>query len=368
MRALILADRVGTTGGTRSFLLRLLDVHRANHVETAVLIAPHAVDDELSRRCREGGFRLYARPEPPRRFRRRRIYRGMLRDSLRLRGPLREFAPDLLIASNQRPGTGYAPFLLRTPLLFVMHTYPETRPRGSWIPARLAGPRRRILTVSHHAAREIHRHMGVPEEFIAVIHNSFAPPRAARAKRAGDGPVLTVGHVVGYKNPGIWLEVAERVIARRPGTRFVWLGDGDRLDEMRRAVRATGLEQSVELPGHSHAVQDAYERASVYFHPSLRESHGIAVLDAMAHGLPCVASNAGGILESVEDGTTGCLCDPRDVDGFAARILECLEDAGLADRLGAAGEERVNRLFSPRQQERRYLELLASLDIRARRP
>ena len=352
MRVLIFADQVGPTGGTHSALLRILEIHQEERIETALLVPPRAIEKTLERQCEASGVTLYSCPDRP------WAYRGMFWEYTKLLRPIREFQPDLLIVSNQVPGRGFGSFLFSIPVLFFMHTYPVTRRCVPWVPALLTGSRKRIVTVSQYASRQIQYKMKAPGRLVEVVSNGFVPPHEGKDVSRDRDLVLTVGHVVGYKNPDVWLDVVERVIEHRSGTRFVWLGDGERLEQLRCEIEIRGLGDSVKLPGHSSAVGDAYERTSVYFHPSLRESQGIALIDAMAHGVPCVASSVGGIPESVEDGRTGYLCDPRDVAGFAERILSCLEDPVLAARLGHAGRERAWQHFSPVRHRERYLELV----------
>jgi glycosyltransferase involved in cell wall biosynthesis len=105
-----------------------------------------------------------------------------------------------------------------------------------------------------------------------------------------------------------------------------------------------------------------YERAGVFVFPSLwHEPFGIPVIEAMAAGLPVVATRAGALPEVVVDGETGILVERGDVEGLAAAISKLLSDPHLRERMGAAGRERVRRLFTWDRSVARLQELYDSI-------
>jgi glycosyltransferase involved in cell wall biosynthesis len=89
-----------------------------------------------------------------------------------------------------------------------------------------------------------------------------------------------------------------------------------------------------------------YERAAVVAVPSRREGYGVAAREAMAWGRPVVASAVGGLLDAVEDGVTGVLVPPADVDALRSALERLLGDAELRRRLGAAARAKVRRELS----------------------
>jgi glycosyltransferase involved in cell wall biosynthesis len=197
--------------------------------------------------------------------------------------------------------------------------------------------------------------MGFPANKIEVVHNSCAVP-ACRMEPVVP-IILTAGHLVPYKNPELWLEVASTVVRQRPDACFVWLGDGELLETVREKVREMSLEERVLLPGYVSDPSVWYAQAQVYFQPSLRESHGIAVLEAMSHGIPCVVSDVGGLPESVVDRETGYVCPAADYSAFVVAIIALLGDQTLRERLGSTGRQRVSEKFSEESQERKIMAL-----------
>lgn len=224
----------------------------------------------------------------------------------------------------------------------------------------------RVMTVSNAAAGSVSKTMGIPRNRIEVIYNSCGI--AARRIESAKPIILTTGHLVAYKNPELWLEVARSVLQNWHGATFVWLGDGDLLETIRGKVKGLSLEERILLPGYISDVSTWYAEAHIYFQPSLRESHGIAVLEAMAHGLPCVVADTGGLPESVVDGETGYVCPPTGPAGFAGRIMKLLGDTAMRERMGTAGQQRVERYFSEAIQEQQIMALYERLVNKAGEP
>lgn len=107
---------------------------------------------------------------------------------------------------------------------------------------------------------------------------------------------------------------------------------------------AARITMTGHLP-HEKTVEH-YRAADVFVSSSLSEAFGIPVIEAMAAGLPVVASSVGGIVETVEKGKTGFLVPPGDSQALAEAISSLVEDRELRERLGAAGRERALKLFS----------------------
>lgn len=358
MKILIIPE-YDTFGGTLAFLKRLLDIHLKNNIESAVLIQNNQQNPDVLKMFHESGTRVYLAAE------RQKLsifsFLSPLFDLLFCREAIRSFRPDMIVVSNGTPGVMTGALLCPVPVVFVMHTYPPVRLRFRVrLYLRLASRmRNRFVTVSRYAATAIHRFMGVPRSRIEVVYNSFHPIEFQMRDRRP--MVLTVGHVEWYKNPECWVNVAQRVIARRPEVSFVWLGDGELLEAMRRQVDTLNLAEHISFKGYCANVADYYAQAQVYFQPSLLENHSIAVVEAMAQGLPCVTSDAGGLPESVVNEETGFTCPPDEVECFAERIMALLADQPLRDKMGSAGRKRAETFFTETIQEEKILGIYAAM-------
>lgn len=360
MKILVILTELTGYGGTLRFLERVLEIHAGQGIET-VLLAPQGETPgglaALVERYGVGLLRAQARSSA--------TTAPLLTpyfDFLYCRDAVRASRPDLVLVSTADPGRMSIALYLSCPVLYVLHSVPLNRFRPLPRLYLWLGSRRNnhVVTVSEAAADEIAQKLGIARSRVAVLYNS-APLAAPTGTRSETPVVLTAGHVVDYKNPRLWVEVARAVLKRYPAASFVWLGDGDLLDELRREVQEGPLNGRVHFPGYLEDPSRWFERAWVYLQPSVRESHGIAVLEAMANGLPCVVSDAGGLPESVADRETGFVCPAHDHAAFSRRVVELLDDPALCRRMGDAGRRRVEAEFSPQRQEEALVALYREL-------
>jgi trehalose synthase len=115
------------------------------------------------------------------------------------------------------------------------------------------------------------------------------------------------------------------------------------------------------ITAEDHLLVNALQRVScVILQKSLREGFGLTVTEGLWKGRPVIASRVGGIPLQIEDGETGFLLDPTDIDGFAWRIRQVLENPELGERLGRAGKEHVRQNFLITRLLSDYLDMLSA--------
>ena len=181
----------------------------------------------------------------------------------------------------------------------------------------------------------------------------------------GSAPiVLTLARYSHEKAPETMLDVFTRVLESRPHCRYLVAGSGMTADqEMGEHVRARGLEDRVHLLGVQSNVAALLKAADVFLLPSRFEGFPNVLMEAMAMGLPVVASNVGGCPDLVRHGQDGFLHEWEDQGGMAQSVLALLADAELSQRLGKSGRKRVLEEFSLQKLGdrtlKRYEELLA---------
>jgi glycosyltransferase involved in cell wall biosynthesis len=206
-----------------------------------------------------------------------------------------------------------------------------------------------VIAVSGAMARELAA-LGVPAEKVTVVLTAIdalerpaAPPSELRARLGlpADRPLaLFLGRLSPVKGPDVLVEALRPLRERGVRAAFVLTGEGQLRGPLEDAVRAHGLQDEVVFTGPvpRERVAEYLAASDVLVLPSRSEGLPHAVLEAMALGLPVVASAVGGVPEVVQDGVTGALVPPEDPRALAAALEPLLIDAGLRARYGRAGQ------------------------------
>ena len=184
--------------------------------------------------------------------------------------------------------------------------------------------------------------------------------RAEARRRTGlpaDGPLVgIVAALRPEKNHEMFLRAARAVIARRPDARFFIAGDGPERGTIERLRRELGLEPHVLLLGSRTDVPELMRAADVVALSShaVVETLPLTLLEAAACGTPAVATRVGSVADVIEEGGTGYLVAPGDVNGFADRLLRLVADPVLRAAMGDAARRRAEAEFDEREMIRRY--------------
>jgi glycosyltransferase involved in cell wall biosynthesis len=222
----------------------------------------------------------------------------------------------------------------------------STRQYEGWVPPdperylawerRVYGNARHLFTMGRPAADSLTGFYGVPPERVTVVGGGANFDRLPDAVRAPTDPVvLFVGWEWARKGGDELLEAFRRVRRRVPSARLVIAG-----------TDAPRPEPGVELLGYvrdRERLARQYSAARVFCLPSQFEPYGLVLLEAMAHGVPCVVTRAGGMPDIVLDGETGLVVEPGDTAALADALARLLEDEAYAAALGAASRRRVER-------------------------
>lgn len=173
-----------------------------------------------------------------------------------------------------------------------------------------------------------------------------------------------VGGLTKAKGIGVLIDAAARLRGTHSGLRWVLVGAGD-LAHWKQAAAQAGVEDQVEMvgPRPSEEIPLWFQAADLALMPSLRESFGVAALEALACGTPVVASATGGLPEFMADGVCGLLVPPGDPEAFARAVFRLAIDRDLRERLGAAGPAAA----APHTARRQARLVLDALDQVAKR-
>jgi L-malate glycosyltransferase len=189
--------------------------------------------------------------------------------------------------------------------------------------------------------------LGITRE-ITVIPNFLDGTRFARRglpRRPGGRRIVHISNFRPVKRIAAVVDVFARVRAQGPAT-LVLVGEGPELAPARQRLHALGLDADVEYAGERLDIVDVLSQADVFLLPSATESFGLAALEAMACEVPVVASRVGGIPEVIDDGVTGFLHVPEDIDGMADSIMRLVGDPALHTRIAAAARQVALDRFS----------------------
>lgn len=170
--------------------------------------------------------------------------------------------------------------------------------------------------------------------------------RAALGVRPQSLVVGTVARLVPDKGIDCFLEMAARILAVRNDVQFFIVGDGPIRGTLQQRACELGIAPHIVFLGHRDDVRDLMEAMDVFVLPTKREGFGVVFAEAMAMGKATVGSRIGPVAEVVEDGVTGYLVPPDDVQGFAERVLGLLADEKKRLDFGTAGRRRVERYFN----------------------
>jgi glycosyltransferase involved in cell wall biosynthesis len=199
-----------------------------------------------------------------------------------------------------------------------------------------------------------------------AVDSEFFTPAAARAAQGEQPRLLFVGNLVVNKGVETVLEAFVRLSGEYPGLTLTVAGsdDGEVAERLRSRAAQAGVAERVEVLGfvEHEELPALYRSADVFAAPSRYEGGlGLVYLEAMACGLPVVATAAGGAAEAIEHGETGLLMETGDVEETTAAIGTLLADPALRARMTAAGPERVRAHFT----QARYAEKVSGAYERA---
>jgi len=213
---------------------------------------------------------------------------------------------------------------------------------------------RRVIAVSTPIERRLTERDGVPPELVTLIPNAVIPA-SDEPSEAGDtvpdgwldgALVGVVARLQPEKGVANFLRAAACVSRIFPDARFLVVGDGPLREELSGLARHLGVSERVRFLGYRTDSRALMRLMDVLVVPSLTEGSPLIVLEAMAAGVPVVASAVGGIPDQIGHGEAGILVPPSDPDALGEALGALLQDPAYARRLGEAGRRRTENEFS----------------------
>jgi glycosyltransferase involved in cell wall biosynthesis len=228
---------------------------------------------------------------------------------------------------------------------------------------RLARRTARVITVSEALRSEMTGVFGLAPSLVTTVYNGLdlgpflaGSDRAKARERYGmPSGALAIGLAARFapqKALDVLVEAAAPVLERYPDARLVLAGSGPLLELVQTKARALPFRDRILFPGLETDMPGLLSSLDVYASSAIAEGLGLGTIEAMASGLPVVATTAGGTPEVVEDGVTGLLVAPGKAAPLTEALLWLAKDATVRKRMGEAGRARALALFT----EERMLE------------
>jgi glycosyltransferase involved in cell wall biosynthesis len=264
---------------------------------------------------------------------------------------------DVVHTHDDRPNIYGAPAARLAGIGRVIHTRHSQGTRLSRRQVLLtrlaAGATSRFVCISHDSACWAAR-QGVPRRRLAVLHNGIDLGRFAFVGPDPAGPAVLVARLAPEKDVATLLHAAALVAKQRPDFRLEVAGDGPCRAGLVALRDALGLQERVRFLGTVRDVPSLLRRARMFVLSSLTEGVSLTLLEAMARGLPVVATHVGGNPEVVDAGRTGLLVGAGDPAALADAVLRLWVNPGEAAAFGRAGRRRVEEHFDVRRMVAGY--------------
>ena len=229
----------------------------------------------------------------------------------------------------------------------------------------------RVIAVSKAVAESLRRNGVIESSKIRVVHNGIDTDRFERSlDRSSESPILvgTVGHLAPIKGLDVFVRAAALISAQHPEAQFVIIGEDkspqlDHRSSLENLIAELGLSGIVTMPGWCDDMPAALSSLTLFVSAARSEPFGLAIVEAMAAGLPVVAAASEGALEIIEDGRSGKLVPIDDPEAMAQAINDLLDDplerSRLARNAKHAARERYSVARMASDTERVYREVLA---------
>ena len=258
---------------------------------------------------------------------------------------------DLIHSNGSRPTIygGIAARITQTPLIWHVRIADTDK----WVDKVLARFATKILVVS----KAVSLRFKWNKKKITVVYNGIDlekfNPLIDGTKIRQEFSLLSstplvgiVGRLDNYKGHEYFIKAARKVIDAIPNTRFLIVGDGENRKKLESLKMKLGLNGHVIFTGNRDDIAEMMSALDLFVLSSVSEGFGRSAVEAMACGKAVVASNVGGLSEVVEDGVTGKLIPSKNPDSLTMAILSLLEDNEKARRMGHAGRQRTEKMFS----------------------
>lgn len=224
-----------------------------------------------------------------------------------------------------------------------------------------------VFAVSERVAQHVMEVDGVPADRVQIVHNGLDldTTRSAPRPQVSEAPVITtIGNIRHIKGHDLLFEAALQVLPHFPSAVFTIAGEvlePDFFSSLQKRVDTSGLQDSFRFLGKVTDLPNHLGTASLFVLPSRSEGFSNALIEAMAAGLPCVATEVGGNAEAIRTGENGLIVPPDDPAALAKAILVLLRDRELSRHFGVAARHTVEAEFTSRAMMNKVVQSYGTL-------
>src|SRR5262249_35758568 len=208
---------------------------------------------------------------------------------------------------------------------------------------------RQLVAIRPDLASGLIEELGVPESRVVVIPPGIAlPDEPVREPSVGRVPVIGAGGPLDeVSGMMVFLEAARRILDDGRDAEFLIAGQGASHVDLRRRAKALRIAERVTVAEFPSVGAEYWAVLDIYCQPSIAANAGVTLLQAMAHGVPCVATTAAGLRGLIEPGSSGLIIPPGDPGALEQAIITLLDRPDDARRIGRDARRRVQRHFNP---------------------
>lgn len=198
---------------------------------------------------------------------------------------------------------------------------------------------------------------GIPIRDYQALSTSRCVWRKKQGFEEGDVLFVCVARLQRQKNHAMLLEAFARAFTSEPHAHLMLVGDGACKEHLQQRVHELRVADSIRFLGERSDVSEILRAADVFVLASQNEGNPLALMEAMAAGLPVVATAVGGVPELIADQRSGLLVKAGDADGLAAAMVRMLQNAEMRRTMGACAAQQALQAFSASRMAQAYMEL-----------
>lgn len=219
---------------------------------------------------------------------------------------------------------------------------------------------KRIVAISGAVKAHLERDFGINEKRIALIFNgidfnrfskTYSSEEISRSKSSlglKRGPVIgTMGRLSPVKGQRFLIEAMKYVIMEKNDAQCLIVGGGKEGEKLKNFAASLNISENIKFTGSAYAdTPRLISLMDIFALPSLKEGLGLALLEAMSAGKPCIGSDIGGISEIIKDGVSGISVPVGDAKALGNAILKLLNDSALREAMAQKGKEFIKEKFT----------------------